>query len=194
MTRPEILAPAGTPEALEAAVRCGANAVYLGGQALNARRAAQGFDADALCRAGELCHMYGAKLYITLNTMTFDAELPQVYSLLRQSVRAGADGLIVQDLGVARAARNLCDIPLHASTQMSVQTGAGIDFLRRFGFVRAVVPRELTEEELLRIRRETTMELEMFIHGALCMSVSGQCLMSAVFGSRSGNRGLCAQP
>ena len=194
MNRPEILAPVGSMDALTAAVRCGADAVYLGGQTLNARRAASGFDADGLCRAGEVCHAHGAKLYITLNTLTFDTEMPQVHELLRQSVLAGADGLIVQDLGVARLARACCDIPLHASTQMSVQTGVGVEFLRRFGFVRAVLPRELSRAEIAAVRRETSMELEMFVHGALCMCVSGQCLMSAVFGERSGNRGLCAQP
>ena len=194
MSKPEILAPAGSMDALVAAVRCGADAVYLGGQTLNARRAAIGFDADGLCRAGEVCHAHGAKLYITLKTLTFNPEMPQVHDLLRQSVLAGADGLIVQDLGVARLARACCDIPLHASTQTSVQTAAGIEFLRRFGFVRAVLPRELTREQIAAVRRDTSMELEMFVHGALCMCVSGQCLMSAVFGERSGNRGLCAQP
>ena len=194
MNAPEVLAPAGSMDALVAALRCGADAVYLGGQTLNARRAADGFDADGLLRAGEACHAHGAKLYITLNILTMDTEMPQVDDLLRQSVRAGADALIVQDLGTARIARQCCDIPLHASTQMSVQTGAGVEFLRRFGFARAVVPRELSETELRSIRGATTLELEMFVHGALCMCVSGQCLMSAVFGSRSGNRGLCAQP
>ena len=194
MNRPEILAPVGSPDALLAALRCGADAVYLGGRALNARRAAEGFDGDALCRAAELCHTYGSKLYVTVNTVTFDSELPQVHDLLRQSVRAGADALIVQDLGVARIARQCCDIPLHASTQTSVQTAAGIRELAALGFVRAVLPRELSQSEIADIRAQTDMELELFVHGALCMCVSGQCLLSAAFGARSGNRGLCAQP
>ena len=194
MSRPEILAPAGSADALTAALRCGADAVYLGGQTLNARRGADNFDDDALERAAYLCHSYGAKLYLTLNTLTTDAETDAVCRALRTAVRAGADALIVQDIGVARRARECCDIPLHASTQTSVQTAAGVRMLKEAGFSRVVVPRELRRGELREIRENTDLEIEMFVHGALCMCVSGQCLMSAVFGGRSGNRGLCAQP
>ncbi len=190
----EILAPAGSPEALTAALRCGADAVYLGARVLNARRGAQGFSDEELCRAAELCHAYGAKLYLTMNILTSDEERQQTLSLLDLCGCIGVDALIVQDMGVARLARECCDIPLHASTQMSVQTSAGAAVLSEMGFVRMVAPRELTRGELTRLRRETTLEIEMFVHGALCMSVSGQCLMSAFFGGRSGNRGLCAQP
>ena len=194
MSRPEILAPAGSPDALTAALRCGADAVYLGTQSLNARRGAVNFDDDALEQAAFLCHAYGARLYLTLNTLVSDAEEDEVRAVLRTAVRSGVDALIVQDMGVARLARACCDIPLHASTQTSVQTPAGVQLLRDMGFSRVVVPRELERGELREIREKTDLEIEMFVHGALCMCVSGQCLMSAVFGGRSGNRGLCAQP
>lgn len=194
MSMPEILAPAGSAEALTAALRCGADAVYLGTQSLNARRNAQGFTDADLPHAAELCHLHGAKLYLTLNILTSDEERQQVLSLLELCSAIGVDALIVQDAGVARLARACCDIPLHASTQMSVQTAAGAKALAEMGFVRMVTPREMSREELLQLRRQTDLELETFVHGALCMSVSGQCLMSAFFGCRSGNRGLCAQP
>ena len=191
---PEILAPAGSPDALTAALRCGADAVYLGAHILNARRGAQGFSETELCRAAEQCHAYGAKLYLTLNILTSDAERQQLLSLLELCTRIGTDALIVQDMGVMRLAKACCDIPLHASTQMSVQTSAGAKVLSELGFTRMVAPREMTRGELLRLRKETDLEIELFVHGALCMSVSGQCLLSAFFGGRSGNRGLCAQP
>lgn len=194
MKHPEILAPAGSPEALTAAVRCGADAVYLGGKTLNARRNAGNFDDTALYEAVSLCHTHGSKLYLTLNTLASDGEMCDVRHMLEYASRIGVDALILQDLGVIRLVRESCDIPMHASTQMSVQTAAGAAKLRELGFVRMVVPRELSRAELLHIRENTDLEIEMFVHGALCMSVSGQCLMSAVFGGRSGNRGLCAQP
>lgn len=192
--RPEILAPAGSFEALTAAVRSGADAVYLGGQSLNARRSAANFDDDALRQAVELCHDHGTKLHLTLNTIVSDRELPEVCRVVEHAAKIGVDALIVQDLGVAKIVRECSDIPMHASTQMSVQTPSGVDFLSKLGFSRVVLPRELSKAEILDIRRKTDAELEMFVHGALCMCVSGQCLMSAVFGGRSGNRGLCAQP
>ncbi len=194
MNCPEILAPAGSVEALTAALRCGADAVYLGTKQFNARRGASNFDEASLRDTAFLCHTYGAKLYLTLNTLISDAETDDVRRALSAAAEAGVDALIVQDVGVARLARESCDIPLHASTQMSVQTAAGFSTLREMGFSRVVVPRELRREELLEIRRKTDLEIEMFVHGALCMCVSGQCLLSAVFGGRSGNRGLCAQP
>lgn len=194
MKQPEILAPAGSMDALTAAVRCGADAVYLGGRTLNARRNATNFDDAALYEAVSLCHTHGAKLYLTLNTLASDAEMSDVRRMLDYASRIGVDALILQDLGVIRLARESCGIPLHASTQMSVQTASGASKLRELGFTRVVVPRELSGSELLQVRKNTDLEIEMFVHGALCMSVSGQCLMSAVFGGRSGNRGLCAQP
>ena len=194
MKNPEILAPAGSAESLTAALRCGADAVYLGTRRFNARRGASNFDDASLAQTAFLCHSHGAKLYLTVNTLVSDTETDDVRRTLRAAAEAGVDALIVQDLGVARLARESCDIPLHASTQTSVQTAAGISALRDMGFTRAVVPRELRREELSEIRKNTDIEIEIFVHGALCMCVSGQCLLSAVFGGRSGNRGLCAQP
>ena len=194
MRRAEILAPAGSQDALTAALRCGADAVYLGTKRFNARRGASNFDDASLEGAAYLCHTYGAKLYLTLNTLLSDDETDDLRRTLSQAAGVGVDALIVQDMGVARIARESCDIPLHASTQTSVQTAAGVSALRDMGFARVVVPRELRREELAEIRKSTDLEIEMFVHGALCMCVSGQCLLSAVFGGRSGNRGLCAQP
>lgn len=197
MTRlsPEILAPAGNFDALEAALRCGADAIYLGGRTLNARRGADNFTDEELPRAAALCHARGAKLYLTLNTLISDEETDELASAIERACAIGADALILQDLAAARAAKRLApDMPLHASTQMSVQTAAGLSELAELGFTRAVVPRELSFEELSELAEVSPIELEVFVHGALCMSVSGQCLISAVLGSRSGNRGLCAQP
>ncbi len=191
----EILAPAGTMEALTAAVRCGTNAVYLGGKLLNARRNAGNFEDEALRQAVRYCHGRGVKVYLTLNTLTKDQELRDAEHMLALSCDAGVDALIVQDLGVAKLARKCApDIPLHASTQMSVQTPAGLEELAALGFSRAVIPRELSFAEIQEMAAHAPLELEMFIHGALCMCVSGQCYLSAMLGSRSGSRGLCAQP
>lgn len=191
----EILAPAGSPEALRAAVRCGADAVYLGGPAFNARRNAANFDETSLARAVAYCRDRNVKVYLTLNTLVRDRELPAVCALIETACKLGIDALIVQDLGVAKLARACApEMPLHASTQMSVQTAAGAALLAERGFSRLVLPRELSKKELLAIAASAPLELELFVHGALCVSVSGQCLLSAVLGRRSGNRGLCAQP
>ena len=192
---PELLAPAGSPESVTAAVRCGADAVYLGTKVFNARRGADNFDDDALRNAIRLCRLHGVKVHITLNTLVSDAELPKAKAVIRHVCALGADVLILQDLGLAQLAKQCApDLARHASTQMSVQTAAGIALLKDLGYSRAVLPRELTKEEIEQLRRSTDLELELFIHGAQCMCVSGQCLMSAMLGSRSGNRGLCAQP
>ena len=192
----EILAPAGTFDALAAAVRCGADAVYLGGQVLNARRNAGNFDAEEMKKAVAYCHARGVKVHMTLNTLASDEELTDAAQYaIRQACLAGVDALIIQDLGVFRLAKQCAPaMPLHASTQMSVHTLAGVRELAKLGFTRAVLARELSLEEIEAIAARSPIELEVFIHGALCMSVSGQCLMSAMLGSRSANRGLCAQP
>jgi len=191
----EILAPAGSIESLKAAVRCGANAVYLGGKALNARRNASNFSEAELAEAVEYCHARNVKVYLTLNTLVSDSEFETAYDAVKCACRANADALILQDLGLAAAVRRVCpSMPVHASTQMSVQSIEGIRKLEELGFSRAVLPRELSEREIIAISSQTNMELEYFVHGALCMCVSGQCLMSSVLGGRSGNRGLCAQP
>lgn len=195
---PEILAPAGSMEALRAAVECGADAVYLGAGHFNARRNARNFSDEELAEAIEYCHVRGVKVHLTLNTLVSDEELPLAIDLIKTACSIGVDALIVQDLGVAALVRAAApEMELHASTQMAVMTPEGFRALADLGFTRAVLPRELSFEEILAIREateDTGLELEMFIHGALCMCVSGQCYLSATMGGRSGNRGLCAQP
>jgi len=193
--KPEILAPVGSREALEAAVRCGADAVYFGTGNFNARRNASNFDGDALKEAVDYCHLHSVKCHITLNTLVSDSELDELIETIKLICSAGADALILQDLGVVKIVREICpEMPLHASTQLSTGTPEGIKLLSELGFSRAVLPRELSKSEIEKIAAVSPIELEAFVHGALCMCVSGQCLLSAMLGSRSGNRGLCAQP
>ncbi len=195
MNNIEILAPVGNIESLRAAVLSGADAVYFGMGNFNARRNAQNFDNEQLQDAIKYCHARGVKVHITLNTLIKDCELDELYSTIRTIAESGADAVIVQDLGVAKAVRTICpELAMHASTQMSVGTIEGLHTLKKLGFSRAVLPRELSFNEIKELCDNSPIELEVFIHGALCMCVSGQCLMSAVLGSRSGNRGLCAQP
>lgn len=191
----EILAPAGSFDSLVAAVRCGANAVYLGTKLLNARRNAANFSDEELVKAVEYCHARNVKVYLALNTLVSDSELETAYEAIKAACNANVDALILQDLGLAAIVRRVSSsMPMHASTQMSVQSIEGIKELEKLGFSRAVLPRELSEKEIKAISSQTDMELEYFVHGALCMCVSGQCLMSSILGGRSGNRGLCAQP
>lgn len=193
--KPEILAPAGSPECVLSAVRNGADAVYLGTKAFNARRGAENFSDAELQKAIEYCRARGVKVHVVLNTLVRDDELPLAFDVIRHVCALGADVLILQDVGLSALARECAPSLLrHASTQMSVQTAAGLELLKKLGYSRAVLPRELTKEEIKALRKSTDMELEVFVHGALCMCVSGQCYMSAMLGSRSGNRGLCAQP
>lgn len=193
--KPEILAPVGSSEAVLAAVRTGADAVYLGLKDFNARRNAENFSDSELEKAIAYCKSHSVKVHVTLNILVGDSELEAAKNLIRHVCSLGADVLILQDLGLAALARQLApDIEIHASTQMSVQTVSGIGLLKQLGFSTAVLPRELNREEIIRIRQNTDMRLEMFVHGALCMCVSGQCYFSAMLGGRSGNRGLCAQP
>ncbi len=191
----EILAPAGSFEALQAAVRCGADAVYLGGKAFNARRNASNFSDEELKKAVDYCHARNVKVYVTMNTLVSDGELDSACEAIECVCKSNADALILQDTGLAAIVREVCpSMPLHASTQMSVQSIEGVRSLEKLGFTRVVLPRELSEKEIRKISSQTETELEYFVHGALCMCVSGQCLMSSVLGGRSGNRGLCAQP
>lgn len=191
----EILAPVGSEENLKAAVLSGADAVYFGLSDFNARRNAQNFTDEQIENAIKYCHSRGVKVHITLNTLIKDGELNKVFDTIRKIAELGADAVIVQDLSVAKAVREICPtLPMHASTQMSVGTLEGLYELKELGFSRAVLPRELSFSEIEYLCKHSPIELEIFIHGALCMCVSGQCLMSAVLGSRSGNRGLCAQP
>lgn len=191
----EILAPVGNEEALKSAVLSGADAVYFGMGNFNARRNAQNFTDEQIKNAIEYCHARGVKVHITLNTLIKDGELSEVYEAIRKIAELGADAVIVQDLGVAKAVKTICpSLEMHASTQMTVGTLEGLKLLKELGFSRAVLPRELSLDEIKYLCERSPIDLEIFIHGALCMCVSGQCLMSAVLGSRSGNRGLCAQP
>ncbi len=194
MSFPEILAPAGSVDALKAAVHCGAAAVYLGTDAFNARQHAQNFAGDALKEAVAFCHLHNVKVYLTLNTLIREKELPNAVKVATFAQECGVDALILQDLGLAHILREvLPDIPLHASTQLSCHSPAGVRFLKENGFSRVVLSREMTLEEI-RACVDCGCELEVFVHGALCMCVSGQCYLSAMLGGRSGNRGLCAQP
>lgn len=191
----EILAPAGSQESLVAAVRSGADAVYLGIQSFNARRSADNFDEQSLKNAVDYCHKHGAKVHLTLNTLVSDDELDEAQSAVQLACESGVDAIIVQDLGLADIIhRTAPDMPMHASTQMSVQTVEGLKLLKSLGFTRAVLPREMSKDEIKNLCENSPIELECFVHGALCMCVSGQCYFSAVLGSRSGNRGACAQP
>lgn len=191
----EILAPAGSAEALVAGVRAGANAVYLGGKAFNARRNAGNFNNEELKEAVRYCHSHGVKVYITVNTLVNDSEIEGMLDFVKFAMECSADAFIVQDLGLSQVLRSCFpEIRLHASTQMSVLNPEGFLMLERLGFSRAVLPREMSLEEIRRVREKTSIELEAFVHGALCMCVSGQCYLSSAIGGRSGNRGLCAQP
>lgn len=191
----EILAPAGSMESLKAGVRCGANAVYLGGKAFSARRNAGNFNDEELREAVVYCHQRNVKVYYALNILIHDYEMQQAVDVIRNAVKVGVDAFIVQDIGLAvLAKRCFPNIILHASTQMSVVAPVGFQMLEELGFCRGVLPREASEKEIKEIRKQTSIELEGFVHGALCMCVSGQCYLSSVLGSRSGNRGLCAQP
>lgn len=194
MTNPEILAPAGGFEQLKAAVRCGADAVYLGAGDFNARRNAENFSENELFSAVEYCHAYGVKAYVTLNTLIFDSELESLYKTVELIAKSGADAVIVQDAAVAEAVKKICpSLTLHASTQMAVHNLSGALLLEELGFKRVVLSREMSLEEIKAVASGTSLETETFVHGAHCMSASGNCYISAIFGERSGNRGKCAQ-
>ena len=191
----EVLAPAGGREQLIAAVYCGADAVYLGTKGFNARRKADNFGEDELKQAVAWCHGRGVRVHVTVNTLVTDAELPALFDTVREVAESGADAVILQDLAAAALFReHVPDLPRHASTQMSIHNAEGARLARELGFSRVILARELSLAEIRRIREAVDIELECFVHGALCMGVSGQCLLSAFLGERSGNRGLCAQP
>jgi putative protease len=191
----ELLAPAGDREALLTALAAGADAVYLGGQLFNARRSAPNFDHDGLQAAADLLHLHQKKLYVTVNTLINDSELGQALDYLGELYNLGVDAVIIQDLGLIRLVRRyLPGLELHASTQMTVNNTEGALFLQGLGLKRIVLARELTRNEVAQIAAATGMEIEVFVHGALCVCYSGQCLFSSMIGGRSGNRGRCAQP
>ena len=193
--RPELLAPAGSPESLRAAVQNGADAVYLGWGEFNARRGAKNFNDQEFADALVYCHARGVKVFLTMNTLLTDRELPAALKTAAEACRLGIDALIIQDWGLFDLLRRaLPDLPLHASTQMSVFTSGGACETAADGCERIVIARECSAGETAEICRNCPVEIESFVHGALCMCYSGQCAMSALIGSRSGNRGRCAQP
>lgn len=191
----EILAPVGGKEQLFAAVRSGANAIYLGTKNFNARRNASNFSAEELKNVVSYCHARNVKVYVTMNTIITDNEIEEAINNISDIAKSGADAVIVQDLAVAYLIKKICpSLKLHASTQMTVTNIHGVNLLESMGFSRVVLARELSFKEIQSIVRQSNIEIEVFVHGSMCMSVSGCCYLSSALGDRSGNRGLCAQP
>ena len=189
----EILAPCGSPEVLQAALRAGCDAVYLGGACFSARQNAVNFSDEDIERAVYECHKRGVKVYRTINTVIFDEQIEECMKAVEHCAKVGVDGIITQDLVLTEIVRRCCpELPIHASTQMTIHTRCGMEVTKKLGFKRTVLSRELPLD-IIKELSELGIETEVFVHGALCMSVSGQCFMSAVIGSRSANRGLCAQ-
>lgn len=191
----ELLAPAGSREAFDAALACGADAIYLGGRQFGARQYAPNFSHDELASAVRKAHLHGSRVYVTVNTLVDDSELPDLREYLGALYDIGVDAAILQDVGVARIARRIVpNLPIHASTQMTVHNLPGVNLLAEYGFERVILARELSMDEISHICRGAKCQVEVFVHGALCICYSGQCLMSSLIGGRSGNRGRCAQP
>ena len=194
MSGTEILAPAGSLESLKAAVNCGADAVYIGGKQFSARQNAANFDNAELKQAADLCHLHNIKIYLTVNTIIFDNQVNEFAEFIKNAANAGIDAFIVQDFGAAEIIRNIVpDANIHGSTQMTIHSVKGAQLLKELGFKRVVISRELTEKQIQEIC-STGIETEVFVHGALCMCMSGQCYLSSLIGQRSANRGFCAQP
>ena len=191
----ELLAPAGSLDNVLTAIDAGADAVYFGGKSFNARRFAHNLDDDEIVQAVKTAHLFGVKVYVTVNILMADTELEALTAYLQSLDAAGVDGIIVQDLAVALLARRVVpNLPLHGSTQMTVADADGVRFLEENGFTQAVLSRELSLAEIQSVCASSPLAIEVFIHGASCMAYSGQCLMSSFLGGRSGNRGACAQP
>ncbi len=191
----EILAPCGGYDCLAAALNAGTDAVYAGMKKFSARKNAGNFSDEELKAAVIECHKRGVKLYVTLNTLVYDSELAELAECIITAAQCNVDGLIIQDLGAAALAEKICpELPRHASTQLTLNSVCGVKAGEKLGFSRVVIGRELSKNEIAEIAENTRAELEIFVHGALCVCVSGQCYMSSIFGGRSGNRGLCAQP
>lgn len=191
----ELLAPAGSLENVLTAIDAGADAVYFGGKAFNARKFAHNLSDEEIGKAVQTAHLFGVKVYVTVNILMADAELKDLTAYLQTLDAFGVDGIIVQDLAVAVLARKVApNLPLHGSTQMTVADLDGVRFLEANGFTQAVLSRELSADEIKTICAQSSIPIEVFIHGASCMAYSGQCLMSSFLGGRSGNRGACAQP
>ena len=195
MPNMEILAPAGSVPALEAAVYNGADAVYLGLSEFNARMGAENFTEENIADSIAFCHERGVRVHAVLNTLVSDREMPLALKTAKTLASAGVDAFIVQDLGMVSLCRQLApDVPIHASTQMSIHSLEGVLEAAALGCSRVVLARELPAEEIAHICKKSPVEIEVFVHGALCMCYSGQCYLSSLIGGRSGNRGLCAQP
>ena len=191
----ELLSPVGSKESLLASIENGADAVYLGGKLFNARKYATNFDDEELKEAVSYAHLRGVKVYVVVNIILRDDELREAIDYIIYLYNIDVDALIIQDLGLLRTVKNILpDFEVHGSTQMSINNFMGAEFLKELGFSRVVLARELSIDEIGEINEKTDIELEIFIHGALCVSYSGQCLMSSLIGGRSGNRGTCAQP
>ena len=195
MDKIELLAPCGSMESVYAAVQNGADAVYMGGSRFSARAYASNFDDEKIIEAVDYCHLYGVKVHVTVNTLMKDSEMKDVLEYIKFLYEIGVDALIVQDTGlVYLIKKNFPRFELHASTQLTIHNGEGAKFFKEAGFTRIVLSRELSAAEIKHISEELNIETEIFIHGALCVCYSGQCLMSSIIGGRSGNRGRCAQP
>lgn len=195
MNKIEILSPCGGFDSVFAAVRCGADAIYVGAKDFSARASAKNFSMQELNDTVKYCHRNSVKVYLALNTLVFDDEIDEALSLVKNAAKCDIDAVIVQDIGLATAIKKVVpQLKLHASTQMSVHTLSGAQALKELGFSRVVLAREMTKDEIKYIADNCDVELEVFVHGALCMCVSGQCYMSAALGTRSANRGMCAQP
>ena len=195
MNKIEVLAPAGSMESLYAAINKGADAVYLGGNKFSARAYASNFDNENMKKAIDYAHSYGVKIYVTLNTILKENEIDEAVRYVGYLYEIGADALIIQDLGLfKRIKEEYDDLEIHASTQMTIHNGEAAIYFKEKGFHRVVLSREMSLDEIKYISKELMIETEMFVHGAICISYSGQCLMSSIIGGRSGNRGRCAQP
>ena len=195
MNKIEVLAPAGSMESLYAAINKGADAVYLGGNKFSARAYASNFDNENMQKAIDYAHSYGVKIYVTINTILKENEIEEAVRYVGYLYEIGADALIIQDLGLfKRIKEEYPDLELHASTQMTIHNGEAAIYFKEKGFHRLVLSREMTIDEIKHISKDLMIETEMFVHGAICVSYSGQCLMSSIIGGRSGNRGRCAQP
>jgi len=195
MKKVELLAPAGSYEGLIAVIKAGADAVYLSGKKFGARAYASNFDNEELIKAIKTSHLFNVKVYLTLNTLIKESEFNQIYDYLAPLVECKLDGVIVQDLGVVGyILREFPSLPVHLSTQMSICSSSSLSVFKNLNVTRVVPARELSLDEIRSIKEESGIEIECFIHGAMCYSYSGKCLFSAVVGQRSGNRGRCAQP
>ena len=195
MNKVELLAPAGSFKGLIASINAGADAVYLGGQSFGARAYAENFKDEELLEAIKVAHLFGKKIYLTVNTLIKENELENLIPYLSGPVKNGLDGVIVQDIGaIYRINKEYPELPIHLSTQLSIVSSDAISLLRRYNVTRVVPARELNIDEIKNIKSKTGIEIEAFIHGAMCYSYSGMCLFSSILGGRSGNRGRCAQP